>query len=76
MSEVELWQDAIAKVAKRNRSFFQRLRKETLQDHYDRFFNSITRAFGPHTNYIPPASKEQFDINMRGSLEGIGALLR
>lgn len=75
-SEEALWQEAIAKIAKRNRSFFQRLHKETLQDHYDRFFNSITRAFGPHTNYIPPASKEQFDINMRGSLEGIGALLR
>lgn len=75
-SEKELWQEAVAKVAKRNRSFFQRLHQETLQDHYDRFFNSITRAFGPHTNYIPPASKEQFDINMRGSLEGIGALLR
>ncbi len=76
MSEELLWQEAIAKVSKRNRNFFQRLRQETLQDHYDRFFNSVTRAFGPHTNYIPPASKEQFDINMRGSLEGIGALLR
>jgi carboxyl-terminal processing protease len=72
----ELWREAVAKVAKRNRSFFQRLHKETLQDHYDRFFNCVARAFGPHTNYIPPASKEQFDINMRGSLEGIGALLR
>ncbi len=40
------------------------------------FSTAIARAFGPHTNYIPPASKEQFDINMRGSLEGIGALLR
>jgi carboxyl-terminal processing protease len=76
MSEEELWQEAIAKVSKRNKNFFQRLHQETLQDHYDRFFNSVTRAFGPHTNYIPPASKEQFDINMRGSLEGIGALLR
>ncbi len=76
MSETELWKEAIAKVAKRNRNFFQRLHQETLQDHYDRFFNCVTRAFGPHTNYIPPASKEQFDINMRGSLEGIGALLR
>ncbi|MGW8193675.1 MAG: carboxy terminal-processing peptidase [Desulforhopalus sp.] len=75
-SEEELWKEAVAKVAKRNRNFFQRLHQETLQDHYDRFFNSVTRAFGPHTNYIPPASKEQFDINMRGSLEGIGALLR
>lgn len=76
MSEAELWQEAIRKIRKRNRLFFERLHKETLQDHYDRFFNSVTRAFDPHTNYIPPASKEQFDINMRGSLEGIGALLR
>lgn len=76
LSEPELWKEAIAKISKRNKNFFQRLHQETLQDHYDRFFNSVTRAFGPHTNYIPPASKEQFDINMRGSLEGIGALLR
>ena len=76
MSEIELWKTAITKVRKRNKIFFLRLHQETLQDHYDRYFNCVTRAFGPHTNYIPPASKEQFDINMRGSLEGIGALLR
>ncbi len=75
-SDEELWQEALVKVRKRNRTFFQRLHQETLQDHYDRFFNSVARAFDPHTNYVPPASKEQFDINMRGSLEGIGALLR
>lgn len=75
-SDQELWREAMAKVAKRNNTFFERLHKETVQDHYDRFFNSVTRAFDPHTNYIPPAGKEQFDINMRGSLEGIGALLR
>lgn len=75
-TDKELWVEAITKVRKRNKTFFLRLRQETLQDHYDRFFNCVTRAFGPHTNYIPPASKEQFDINMRGSLEGIGALLR
>lgn len=76
LTEEELWKEALVKVGKRNKNFFQRLNQETLQDHYDRFFNCVTRAFGPHTNYIPPASKEQFDINMRGSLEGIGALLR
>jgi len=75
-SREELWKEAIDKVAKRNKNFFHRLHQETLQDHYDRFFNAVTRSFGPHTNYIPPASKEDFDINMRGSLEGIGALLR
>jgi len=75
-SEEELWKEALTKVSKRNKIFFQRLHQENLQDHYDRFFNCIARAFDPHTNYIPPAGKEQFDISMRGSLEGIGALLR
>lgn len=75
-SEQELWTDTYERVAKQNQNFFHRLHQETLQDHYDRFFNAVTRAFDPHTNYIPPAGKEQFDINMRGSLEGIGALLR
>ncbi|MFT5697622.1 MAG: carboxyl-terminal processing protease [Desulforhopalus sp.] len=74
--DAALWQESLLKIRKRNNNFFLRLHQETLQDHYDRYFNCITRAFGPHTNYIPPASKEQFDINMRGSLEGIGALLR
>jgi carboxyl-terminal processing protease len=75
-SDKELWKEAEEKVAKRNRNFFHRLHQETLQDHYDRYFNAITRAFDPHTNYMPPANKEDFDIHMRGSLEGIGALLR
>lgn len=75
-SEKELWQEAKEKVGKRNSNFFVRLNQETQQDHYDRFFNSVTRAFDPHTNYMPPDKKEDFDIHMRGSLEGIGALLR
>jgi len=75
-NESELWRETYDKVVKTNKNFFHRLHQETLQDHYDRFFNAVTRAFDPHTNYIPPAGKEQFDINMRGSLEGIGALLR
>ena len=33
-------------------------------------------AFDPHTDYLPPSQKEEFDIQMRGNLEGIGALLR
>lgn len=71
-----LWAKAKEKVALRNGEFFDRLNRETVQDHYDRFFNSIARGFDPHTNYMPPAKKEDFDIHMRGSLEGIGALLR
>ena len=75
-SDKDLWKEAEEKVAKRNKNFFNRMHQETRQDHYDRYFNAITRAFDPHTNYMPPANKEDFDIHMRGSLEGIGALLR
>jgi carboxyl-terminal processing protease len=72
----KLWDEAGSKVAKRFTDFFNRLNQETLQDHYDRFFNAVARAFDPHTSYMAPSRKEDFDIQMRGSLEGIGALLR
>ncbi|THB75715.1 MAG: tail-specific protease [Desulfobulbaceae bacterium] len=72
----DLWEEALKRVEKRFTEFFDRLDQETLQDHYDRYFNAVARAFDPHTNYMAPSRKEDFDIQMRGSLEGIGALLR
>ena len=39
------------------------------------FLNSITRAYDTHTNYMSTRNEEDFDINMRLSLQGIGALL-
>ncbi len=41
-----------------------------------RFVNSIVSSFDTHTEYFPPSEKEDFDINMRGTFEGIGAQLR
>jgi carboxyl-terminal processing protease len=38
--------------------------------------NAVTASVDPHTNYLPPADKANFDIHMRGQLEGIGAQLR
>lgn len=63
-------------VAKAHNTFLSRMLAETEQDHYDRYLDSIARAYDPHTNYMPPTSKEDFDIQMSGSLEGIGATLR
>ena len=71
-----LWKEARERVAKQNKQLFLRLHQETMQDHFDRYFDAVTRAFDPHTNYMPPDNKEDFDIHMRGSLEGIGAVLR
>lgn len=41
----------------------------------ERFLNAIATVFDPHTLYLAPADKANFDISMSGSLEGIGAAL-
>ncbi len=38
--------------------------------------NAVTASLDPHTDYLPPADKANFDIAMSGSLQGIGAVLR
>lgn len=74
--EAELLIKAMKKVGERQEQFFSRMLQETTREHYDRYFDAITRAYDPHTDYLPPRRKEDFDISMRGSLEGIGATLR
>jgi len=46
------------------------------EDVFQTFMNAWAGRFDPHTSYMSPRSSENFDINMRLSLEGIGALLR
>jgi carboxyl-terminal processing protease len=72
----ELMKDSREKVAKRYHRVFKRLKGETKSDRLDKFYNSITKVYDPHTHYLIPAEKEDFDIDMSGKLEGIGALLR
>ncbi|WP_051305526.1 carboxy terminal-processing peptidase [Desulfogranum mediterraneum] len=67
---------AADKVQSRTHRVLKRLLQQSRQDHYNRYFDAVARAFDPHTNYMPPTSKEDFNIHMSGSLEGIGALLR
>jgi len=40
------------------------------------YMNSITALYDPHTQYFPPEKKEDFEINMTGQLQGIGAQLQ
>ena len=76
ITTTKAWKTAMETVRKRNIHYLDRLLRESRQDHYNRYFDAVARAFDPHTNYMPPTSKEDFDIHMSGSLEGIGALLR
>jgi len=74
--DTKIWSEAMDKVRKRTRNYLHRLLQVTRQEHYNRYFDAVARSFDPHTNYMEPTSKEDFDIHMSGSLEGIGALLR
>lgn len=39
------------------------------------YLNAFTTVFDPHTEYFPPKQREDFEIEMTGQLEGIGAQL-
>jgi carboxyl-terminal processing protease len=54
---------------------FSRLQKVEPLEPAERFLNAVAAVYGPHTAYLAPADKENFDISISGSLEGIGAVL-
>ena len=59
---------------------YNRILSTTLQldsnDVFQTFINAYTTSIEPHTAYFSPRISENFDISMRLSLEGIGAVLR
>lgn len=63
-------------VLKNHDEWFERLTKMQRKDRLNMYVNALTKVFDPHTNYFPPADKENFDIRMSGKLEGIGAQLQ
>lgn len=75
-SHEEREKEAREKVAKSYKKIFKRFKDEKQDDKLDKFYNSIAKVYDPHTLYFPPEEKEDFDIDMTGKLEGIGALLR
>ena len=62
------------------RTRYEGIARRTLQvdadDVFQTFLNAYTVALEPHTGYMLPHNAENFDISMRLSLEGIGAVLR
>ncbi len=72
----ELEAEARAKLVKRYQARFDRLAKQTSEDDVEQFLNAFVQVYDPHTGYLSPYRKQNLDIRMSGSLEGIGALLR
>jgi len=60
---------------KRYDNFLKRIGRIKSADAFQTYMNAYTMAIEPHTNYMGPRAAEDFDISMRLSLVGIGAVL-
>ncbi|HMX41265.1 MAG TPA: hypothetical protein PKD78_13090 [Saprospiraceae bacterium] len=56
--------------------WYKRMQKLDRMKRLETYLNAITNVFDPHTGYYSPKEKQNFDIQMSGKLEGIGARLQ
>ncbi|MBI3478909.1 MAG: carboxy terminal-processing peptidase [Nitrosomonadales bacterium] len=62
-------------LGKRYQNSLNSLSKIKSEDVFQNFMNAYAMAIDPHTNYMGVRASEEFDISMRLSLVGIGAVL-
>ena len=61
---------------KRYAQLASRVREMRGDDVFEFFMNAYASSIDPHTSYMSPRSAENFDMQMRLSLQGIGAVLQ
>ncbi|MBV9127516.1 MAG: carboxy terminal-processing peptidase, partial [Verrucomicrobia bacterium] len=66
----------VAVVTKRYDRLLRSLHEQTKEDQVKYFLNALATAYDPHSEYFTPTEFENFSINMRLSLVGIGAQLQ
>ena len=65
-----------AAVAKRYDRLLRSIHEQTKEDESKFFLNALAQSYDPHSEYMSPSEMDNFQINMRLSLIGIGAMLR
>ena len=68
--------EARDKVGRRYHAAAKRWKQADNDELLERFLSSITTAFDPHTSYMSPTVLDNFRIQLRLNLEGIGAALQ
>lgn len=61
---------------KRYASYIDRVKQLDSEDAFQTFMTAYANSTDPHTDYMGPRQAENFDITMKLSLEGIGAVLQ
>jgi len=71
----EVEAEAREKVRKSTERTLAELLSTDSDDKFAVYANAILNAIDPHSAYMPPQDREDFDIDMTGQFEGIGARL-
>ncbi|MGB4899659.1 MAG: carboxy terminal-processing peptidase [Saprospiraceae bacterium] len=74
-STADLEKEVQAKVKEVYDDYFFRLKNSESGVWFEAYLNAITGYFDPHSNYFSPKDKEDFNMQMSGKYEGIGARL-
>lgn len=72
----EMEAEARTKVLSLYNDYFKRIEQQDDTEKFAAFVNAVTNVYDPHTQYLPPSDKENFNISISGQLEGIGAQLQ
>lgn len=68
--------EIIETLSKRYKNQLNRLKQTKSEDAFRLYINALAESYDPHTQYFSPRISENFDIQMKLSLEGIGAMLQ
>ena len=68
--------EAIKKLTKRYDSIRKSWQQTDDDELLERYLTSMTSSFDPHSSYMAPSTLDNFNIQMKLELEGIGASLR
>ncbi len=71
-AEIERPEDILIKRYRQYATFLTEPDEEAVLQYY---LNAIAQAYDPHTGYMSPTSKEDFDMDMSLTLCGVGAVL-
>ena len=66
----------VERLTKRYDQFLRNLREQTREDVVKIFLEVLSQTYDPHSDYMSKSEMENFYINMKLSLIGIGAVLR
>ena len=67
--------DVAGNLIKKYRQYATVLSEPDEEQVLQNYLSSLCRAYDPHTDYMSPASKEDFDMEMNLTLCGVGAVL-